>query len=191
MVVGSSLGIVVALMRLSRVFIVRAFATLYTEVFRTLPLLVVLYWVYSSLPAATGLALPAFGAAVLGFSLNEGAYQAENFRAGILSISPAQRNAGLALGMTDSQVMRRIILPQAIVRIIPLLGTEWVALFKNTSLVAVIAVEDLMYQARMLSINTFRPLEILTTVALIYYIIVFPQARLVEVLYRRYLPTER
>jgi len=184
------LGLLVTLGRLSHVRIINTLAYVYTETFRTLPLIVLLFWLYWSLPILTGIALPAFACAVLAFTLNVAAYQAEIYRAGIASISPAQHQAGLALGMTRSQVMRRIIMPQAVARILPVTGSLWIALFKDSSLASIIAVHDLMYQGRVLTVTLFRPIEILTTVALIYIVLLYPQAQVVNFLYRRYLPDE-
>ena len=84
--------------------------------------------------------------------------------------------------------MRRVILPQAVARVIPITGSLWIALFKDSSLASVIALHDLMYQGRVLAVTLFRPLEILTAVAIIYVILLYPQARIVNHLYRRYLP---
>jgi len=188
MMLGLIVGLAVALMRASRFRLIRTFAYLYTEIFRTLPLLVLLFWVHWSIPILVGIALTPFASAVLAFSLNVAAFQAENYRAGIASISAVQRQAGLALGMTGAQVMRRVILPQAVARVIPITGSLWIALFKDSSLASVIALHDLMYQGRVLAVTLFRPLEILTAVAIIYVILLYPQARIVNHLYRRYLP---
>jgi His/Glu/Gln/Arg/opine family amino acid ABC transporter permease subunit len=188
MAAGLVIGLFVAVGRLSRYRVVRYPAYVYTEVFRTLPLLVLLVWMHWTVPILTGVTVPAVTTAVVAFSLNLGAFAAENYRAGIMSISPGQREAAMALGMTPTQVMSRIILPQAVARVIPPMGSLWVSLFKDTSLVSIIAVPDLLYQGRVLSVNLYRPMEILTAVAVIYYLLTYPQSRLVNWLYRRYMP---
>lgn len=191
MAAGLVIGLFVALGRLAPLRLLRWPSYLYTELFRTLPLLVLLIWMHWTVPILTGITLTALTTAVIAFSLNLGAFAAENYRAGILSVNPGQRQAALALGMTNRQVMRRIVLPQAVARVIPPLGSLWVGLFKDTSLVSVIAVPDLMYQGRILSTNLYRPMEILTAVAVIYFILTLPQSRIVDYLYRKYLPEGR
>jgi len=185
MMVALVVGIVVALARLSSFWPFRAVAYIYTELFRTLPLLVLLWWFHWSLPILSGVSFPPFVTAIVVFSLNISAVQAEAYRAGMLSIAPSQRQAGLALGMRPWQVMRRVLLPQALIRIMPLTGTNWVSLFKDTALVSLIAVPELMYQGRAIATTTFRAVEVLTAVAVIYFVVVYPQARLVNHVYAR------
>jgi polar amino acid transport system permease protein len=175
MTLGSALGLVLALVRL-RYAPTASIISLYVEVFRATPLLVQLVWIYDVLPA-TGLRLDSFWSAVTALTLNLGAYLSETFRAGLTSVRKEQTQAGLALGMTPAQVMRSVILPQAVRRVIPPLASIWVGLFKDTSLASAIAVAELSYQANTLAVRTYRPLEILTVTALIYFIITYPQAR--------------
>lgn len=191
MAIGLLLGLVVAVARLSPLRILRWPAYFYTEVFRTLPLLVLLIWMHWTIPILSGITWTALTTSIVAFSLNLGAFAAENFRAGLMSIAPGQRQAALALGMSQGQALRRVLLPQAVARVIPPTGSLWVGLFKDTSLVSVIAVPDLMYQGRILSTNLFRPMEILTAVAVIYFILTYPQARFVDYLYRRFRPEDR
>ncbi len=188
MALGLVVGLLIALARGSRYRLIGALAYLYTELFRTLPLLALLFWIYSSLPILTGITFTSFVSAVLAFALTVSAHQAEIYRAGIMSIAPAQRQAALALGMSNAQVMRRIVLPQTAARILPVTGSLWISLFKDSSLASIIAVHELMFQGRVLAANLFRPIEILTTVAVIYVIALYPQAQLVNFLYRRFMP---
>lgn len=180
MVIGSSLGTLVAIMRLSRMRAVRTIATVYTDFLRSLPALMLLVWIYTALPLVTGLILPPFVSGVTALSLNCSAYIAEVVRSGLTSLSRGQEEAGLALGMRRTQVYRRVLLPQAIRRMIPPFGTIWVSLFKDTSLVSVISVSEIMYRTKVLSTETFRPLEVFTAGAVLYFIITYPQARLVN-----------
>jgi polar amino acid transport system permease protein len=178
------LGLIVAFARLSRIWLFRIVAGLYVDFFRGTPLLVQLLWVYYTLPILfPALLLSPLQTALVGLTLNLSAFVGEIYRAGILSIGRGQREAALALGMSPWQAMRRVILPQSVRRVIPPLGSIWVALFKDTAIVSVIAVPELMYQGKVLSIETYRPLEIYTAVALIYFVVTYPQARSVDWLY--------
>jgi polar amino acid transport system permease protein len=179
-------GLIVALMRLSRRRPVRWTAYAYTEFFRNTPLLMQVIWVYYALPLLTGLDLSRFTSGTLALSLNLTAFLAEIYRAGIASISRGQAEAALALGMRRGQMYRRIILPQAVARVIPPLGAMWVSLFKDTSILSVIGVAEVMYQAKLVAVETFRPLEIYTAVAVLYYLLASPQSMGVNYLYHRF-----
>ena len=118
----------------------RALATAYVELFRNLPLILVVYWAFYVLPILTGVGLPPLATGLAALSLNVTAYNAETFRAGINSIRRGQVEAAMALGMSRAQALRRVVVPQALRRILPVLASTWVSLFKDTSLVSVIAV---------------------------------------------------
>lgn len=186
MLLGAVLGMVVALARLSPWTGLRGIAYCYTELFRTTPLLVQIVWVFYVLPLVTGLTLTPFYSGLVAFGLNIAAFMAEIYRAGITSVGRGQSEASLALGMTGAQVMRRILIPQAVTRMIPPIGTMWISLFKDTSLVSAIGVTELMYQARFLAVDTYRPVEIFTVCAVIYFVITFPQSIGVNWLYHKY-----
>jgi polar amino acid transport system permease protein len=186
MLLGLVVGLAVALGRLSRWRPIRAAAFAYTEVFRTTPLLVQIVWVFYVLPIVTGITLSAFFSGLVALGFNVGAFMAEIYRAGILSVSPGQSAAGLALGMTRGQVMRRVVLPQAVTRVIPPMATTWVALFKDTSVLSAIGVVELMFRAREIATDTFRPLEIFTVVSVVYFLLTYPQSIAVNALYRRF-----
>jgi polar amino acid transport system permease protein len=183
-------GLLLALLRLSPIRIVRAAATGFVEFFRATPLILQIYWVFYVLPAAFDIELSEFATAVVGLSLNVSSFNSETFRAGIQSIRPGQWNAALALGMTETQVLRKIILPQAIIRVLPALASTWVSLFKDTSLVSIIAVADLSYVALKIRSETYRVLEVLTAMAALYCLMGYPQAKLVDWLHRRFKVTE-
>ena len=178
-------GLLVSLARLSRRRALRGIASGYTDFFRGTPLLVQLLWIYYSLPILTGLVLSPFLTAFVALTLNLSAFVGEIYRAGITSIARGQREAALSLGMSNWQAMRRIILPQSVRRVIPPLGSVWVSLFKDTAIVSVIAVSELMYRGKVLSIETYRPVEVYTSVALIYFVVTLPQARCVDWLFER------
>src|SRR5207302_8399442 len=119
-------------------------------------------------------------------SLNVSAYNSETFRAGIQSIRKGQVEAALALGMSRAQAVREVVLPQAVRRVLPVLASTWVSLFKDTSLVSVIAVGELAHSALQIRSQTFRVLEMLTAMAAIYWLLGYPQAKLVDWIQRKY-----
>jgi His/Glu/Gln/Arg/opine family amino acid ABC transporter permease subunit len=179
-------GLLLAFLRLSPWRGVSATATAIVEFFRATPLILQIYWVFYVLPAAFDIGFSEFTTAIVGLSLNVSAFNSETFRAGILSIRQGQWNAGLALGMSKPQVMRQIILPQAVLRVLPSLASTWVSLFKDTSLVSIIAVADLSYVALKVRSESFRILEVLTAMAGLYLLMGYPQAKLVDWLHRKY-----
>lgn len=162
---------VVAMCQLSKRRWVRSPATAYVTVFRNTPTLVQLIWVYYCLPILLNVELGAMNACVLALALSAAAYLGEIFRGGIQSIDIGQVEAGRAIGLNYFQIMRLIVFPQALRRMIPPTVNEIVTLFKYSSLVSVLGVADLTYQAQVLSSTTFRPIEIFTFLGLEYLII--------------------
>jgi polar amino acid transport system permease protein len=152
----------------------------YVQVFRCTPLLVQIIWFYYALPIAVRVEIPAWLAAGLGLTLYMGAFSAEIFRGGIMSIDKGQWQAARAIGMLPRQVMSRIILPQATRRMVPPFVNQTVLQLKNTSLLAIVAVPDLMYTAQLLVSETYRPLEIYTCLAAIYFVILYPLQKLAK-----------
>jgi polar amino acid transport system permease protein len=136
--------------------------------------LVQLIWCYYALPMVAGIDMTPMTASLLALSCYGGAFFAEIIRGGIVSIDMGQSEAASALGMTPSLAMRRIILPQALHRMLPALMNQSILMFKNTSLVSVLAVPDLVYQGQMAAHDSFRPLETYTAVAVMYFVILFP-----------------
>lgn len=179
-------GLLLAFLRFSPVAPIRLAATAFVEFFRATPLILQIYWAFYVMPAVLDIRLSEFNTALVGLVCNISAFNSETFRAGILSIRPGQRNAGLALGMSRSQVMLKIVLPQALMRVLPALASTWVSLFKDTSLVSVIAVADLSYVSLQIRAQTYRILEVLTAMAAIYWLMGYPQAKLVDWIHRRY-----
>jgi His/Glu/Gln/Arg/opine family amino acid ABC transporter permease subunit len=179
-------GLALALLRLSPFRIVRGLATAFVEFFRATPLILQIYWVYYVLPAMFDIQFSQLTTAIVGLACNISCFNSETFRAGILSIRQGQWNAGLALGMSKTEVMLRIVLPQALMRVLPALASTWVSLFKDTSLVAIISVGDLSYVSLKLRAETYRILEILTAMAGIYWLLGYPQAKLVDWIHRRW-----
>ena len=183
-------GIVLALMRLSRSRVLSAIAASFVELFRNLPLILVIYSAYYVMPIALGVSFSPFVTGLVALSLNVSAYNGETFRSGIGSIRNGQSEAAFALGMTRWQAMREIVLPQAARRVLPVLASTWVSLFKDTSLVSVIAVAELAYTSMRIRSQTFRVLEMLTAMAGIYWLLGYPQAKLVDWVNTRYRTSE-
>jgi His/Glu/Gln/Arg/opine family amino acid ABC transporter permease subunit len=183
-------GVILALMRISPLRPVSAAGACFVEFFRNIPLILLVYWAYYVMPVAIGVEFSAFTTGLVALSLNVSAYNAETFRAGIGSIRKGQTEAALALGMSRWQVMREVVLPQAIKRVTPVLASTWVSLFKDTSLVSVIGVGELAYVSSQIRAQTFRILEMLTAMAGIYWLLGYPQAKLVDWIHRRYGVTE-
>jgi polar amino acid transport system permease protein len=190
MAIAVPCGIVVAAVRLYAWAPLRALATAYVELFRNLPLILVVYSAFYVLPISTGLSLSPFTTGLAALALNVTAYNAETFRAGLGSIRRGQLEAAMALGMSRAQAIRRIVLPQAVRRILPVLASTWVSLFKDTSLVSVIAVAELAYVAMQIRAQTFRVLEMLTAMAAIYWLLGYPQAKLADWIQRRFAVSE-
>ena len=181
---GIPLGLVLALLRLAPSRWLSWPARFIIEFFRTTPPLVQLFWFFFALPILVGIEMTPFLAAALTFSIQSAAFFAEVFRAGIQSIDRGQREGALALGMSLSQSMRRIILPQAIKRMIPAFLERSIELMKTTTLVATVSYADLLYQANDLAQKTFRPLEVFTVTALIYFVFIYAVSLLVHKLER-------
>jgi polar amino acid transport system permease protein len=171
---GIVIGVICGLGLLSR----RRWLTLplegYVEIFRCTPLLVQIVWFYYALPVVLGIDIPAHVAATLVLSLYTGAFYAEIIRGGVASIERGQWDAARAIGMRRAQVMRHVVLPQAIKRMIPPFMNQSIIQLKNTSLVSTIAVADLLYQGTIITAATYRPLEVYTMVAVIYFLVLFP-----------------
>jgi polar amino acid transport system permease protein len=185
MVIAVPGGIVLALMRLSGSRLLAGASASFVELFRNLPLILVIYTAYYVMPISLGLRFSPFSTGLVALALNVSAYNGETFRAGIGSIRRGQSEAAFALGMSRWQAMREVVLPQAARRVLPVLASTWVSLFKDTSLVSVIAVGELAYTAMRIRSQTFRVLEMLTAMAAIYWALGYPQAKLVDWLHRR------
>ncbi len=186
MAVAIPCGIVLALMRLSHSRLLAGASTWFVEFFRNLPLILVVYWAFYVMPVLLHIQFSAFTTGLVALCLNVSAYNAETFRAGINSIRKGQTEAATAMGMSRWQAMHRVVIPQAWRRVLPVLASTWVSLFKDTSLVSVIAVGELAHAALQIRSQTFRVLEMLTAMAAIYWLMGYPQAKLVDWIHRKY-----
>jgi len=171
---GLVIGMTAAICLLSRFKVLRGLALGFIEIFRCTPVLVQLIWCYYALPMVAGIEMTPITASLLALSCYGGSFYAEIIRGGIVSIDTGQSEAASALGMTPGLAMRRIILPQALRRMLPALMNQSILQFKNTSLVSVLAVPDLVYQGQIAAHDSFRPLETYTAVAVAYFMILFP-----------------
>ena len=177
---GLLLGLLIGLGRLSRSRLVNMPLVALIEVFRCTPLLVQIVWFYYALPVILNIQIPAVAAATLVLSFYTAAFYAEIFRGGIISIEAGQWDAGRALGLRSWPLMRLVVLPQAVRRMVPPFLNQSIIQLKNTSLVSTIAVPDLLYQGTLITADTYRPLEVYTAVAVIYFVLLFPATRLVQ-----------
>ncbi len=181
---GTILGLLLSLMKLSRIKLLKVIASAYVEFVRGTPLLVQLYIIYYGL-FAIGLDIPANVAGIIALSLNSAAYVAEIIRAGINAVDSGQMEASRSLGMTGAQAMRHVIIPQAFKNILPALGNEFIVVIKESSIVSVIGIHELMYNTNTVRGNTFIPFEPLLVAAIIYFVMTFTLSKLLGIVERR------
>ena len=184
---GTSLiaGFVLALLRIRGPRWLRPAIVFYIDSMRAIPVLVVLVWTFFALPIVAGVTMSPFTAGLIGLTVHLAAYAAEIIRAGIESVRPGQTRAALALGMSQAQILRRIILPQALVRMLPAFGSLASVTIKDTAIASVIAVPELMRQSETVAGQSFQPIEVYTFAMLVYFLILYPVTRGVDRVYRR------
>ncbi|SDC52708.1 polar amino acid transport system permease protein [Paenibacillus sp. UNCCL117] len=193
-ILGVIFGLIFCLMRMSRVWPLKAMAASYIEFIRGTPFLVQLFLIYYGLPnlgvklpdfSLMGVSFPDFSFAVIALSINSSAYVAEVFRAGIQAIDKGQMEAARSLGLSHVQAMRFIVLPQAFKNVLPALGNEFIIVVKDSSLVSVIGIGELMYSFDTVRGNTFQTFGPLAVVALIYFVMTFTLSKLLGLAERR------
>lgn len=183
---GVILGMIISLMRMSSKRILSYPARAYISFIRGTPILVQLFIIFYGLPQLGGfLELPDFVAGVLALSINSAAYVAEIFRAGIQAVDKGQMEAARSLGMNHRMAMSHIILPQAIKNILPALGNEFIVVIKESSIVMIIGIHELMYNANIVKGSTYQPFEPLVIAAIVYWIITFTLSKFLGVAERR------
>lgn len=185
MVLALVLGLVIALCSLSSLAPLRALAHVYVQVFRGIPLLVFVIWMYYGVSMAAGVNFRPVTAGILCFTLQYGSWLSEIYRSGIQAVGRGQREAAASLGLTETQALTSVVLPQAIRIVLPGIANMFVGLIKDSSLVSVIGVFDLMRQAQLAASLTFRPFEFYTVTAAVYIALTFLVARGLVVLERR------
>jgi polar amino acid transport system permease protein len=177
LVISLPLGLVVGAGRYSRTKLFRWPATVFVETFRNIPVLVSIMWFFFAFPMLVPFEISAYTAATMALSLNTSAFFAEVFRAGIQSIAPGQWDGARALGMSYRYQMRRIILPQAIRRMIPAFTNRWIELFKLTALASTISYHDLMYTTKTIANAYYNPVEMYSVAGVIYLVLIYPMVR--------------
>ena len=174
------IGLLISLLGLSKNKFLKAFNRIYIEVFRSIPLLVLLLWVYYGLPIVVGISLSPFIAGIVSLALSDSAFEAEVFRAGIQSIPKGQRDAARSIGLNKYQAMRLVIFPQALRIILPAIGNQFVYVVKMSSLVSIIGLADLTRKANELVVSVYRPLEIYTFLVIEYLVLILVISYLVR-----------
>jgi polar amino acid transport system permease protein len=176
-VLGFVLGIFVGLARLAPQRWIRVPAGVYVELFRGVPLVMVIFWMWFILPIVLGRAIPEFGVALGAFVIFEAAYLGEIVRAGIQSVPRGQVEAARAVGLTGAQAMRHVVLPQALKNMIPSLVTQFIVLFKDTSLASIIGFMDLTKAAQVVNNREIRPFELYLFIAVVYWVCTYSMSR--------------
>ncbi|MFK0206714.1 amino acid ABC transporter permease [Agrobacterium sp. NPDC090283] len=183
--IGLTLGFVLALLVMSRWAAIRLPVMLFIEFFRCTPAIIQIVWFFYCVPMLFNVFLGSVTMGVLALGLNLAAFNAEAYRAAIQAVPKEQLDAGVALGLTPLQRVLYIVLPTAVRNSIPVLLTNGIGIFQQSALVAIVAVQDLMYQGKTLATQTYRPIETFTIVALVYFAVSFPVSQIVGYLERR------
>jgi polar amino acid transport system permease protein len=186
-VLGVLLGFVLSLMRTSESRVIYTASSVYVEFFRGTPVLIQVFWIFFCLPIVLHVDISNLASAIIALSLYMGAISSETFRASMKAIARDQHDACVALGLGPLAKTNYVIFPQTVLRAIPTLLSNTVSLFKESSLVSAVGMSDLLYVGQNIATRTFHPVEILTTVAFIYFAIAFPLTRVVTVIEQRLL----
>lgn len=186
-VAATILGFPLAVARMSKHEILRWPAQVYIEIFRGTPMLVQLLWVFYAMPALLGITIPSVPSVSIALSANLTAFMAEAYRAGMQTVPVEQVEAAQMLRLNRLAILRHIVVPQAFRAQIPTILSLDISLFKDTSLVSALGVADVTFQGNVLSSQTYRPMEVFTTVAIIYFVIAFPAALITSAIERRLL----
>ena len=186
-VLGTALGFVIGLLRSGGNAVLRGLLGVYVEIFRGTPVLIQLFWVFFCLPLILGVELSNFVSATVALTLYMGAITSETFRASLRSVGREQLDACVALGLPRRAQIVNVIMPQAVLRAAPTLLSNAISLFKESALVSAVGMADLMFIGQNISNNTARPVEVLTAVAIIYFVIAFPLTRAVTVIEQKLL----
>ena len=185
LIIGFILGAIFGLGRISRSKILYGISAVYVEVLRGTPVLVQAIWIYFALPLIVGFNIPSLAAGIIVIGLNSGAYIAEIVRGAVQSVEKGQMEAGRSLGLSRHLTMRYVIWPQAFKRMIPPLGNQFIISIKDTSLLSVILVPELIFQGRLVASNHFNAVEIYTTVAIFYLVITLTLSKILNLMEKR------
>ena len=184
-IIGLTLGFIIALLVMSPNPILRWPFTLFIEFFRCTRALVQIVWFFYCIPIIFDVYIDAMTMGILAIGLNLAAFNAEAYRAAIQGVQSNQYDATVALGLSPFQRTVYVVLPQAFRSALPVLVANGIGAFQQTALVAIVALQDLMYMGKILATDTYRPIEVFTVIALIYFAISFPVSQLVEYIERR------
>jgi polar amino acid transport system permease protein len=182
---GLTIGLVVGILRLSKRRYIRIPMIAYIEFFRNIPALVKLIWVYYMVPILMGIDLSAFTSATVALGIAAGAFFAEIYRAGIEDVDRGHVEAAHSLGLSETYTMIHIVLPQAVRKMLPAFANNFISFLKFSSLVSVLGVADLTYRTQVVSATTFRPLELFTMLAVVYFILCFILSQMVGLLEKK------
>lgn len=183
--IGIVIGLLVCFMRLSPRMPLRVLARAYQELFRCTPLLVQIMWAYYALPMLLGITISNTVAGLMVLSLYVGSFYSEIFRGGINAVDRGQSEASMALGMSRLQVMRHVVLPQAIKKMLPAFINQSVIQVKNTSLLYAISIAELTYMTAVVNSETYRPMEAYTLAAVMYFVLLFPLTQITDRIERK------
>ena len=184
-VLSMILAVPLAVARMSKIEVVRWAAQVYIEIFRCTPLLVQLFWIFYALPVLLGVTLPGLVSGVIALTANLTAYMAETYRSGFQAVPVEQIEAAKMLRLSRFQQLRYIIVPQALKMQVPVILSLNISIFKDTALVATIAVPDLMFTANTISSESYKALEVFTMAAILYFVIAFPASLITSRIERR------
>jgi His/Glu/Gln/Arg/opine family amino acid ABC transporter permease subunit len=184
-VLGFLLGIFVGLARLAAAPWIRLPATAYVEFFRGVPLVMVIFWIWFIIPQLLRLPIPEYGVALTAFVIFEAAYFGEIVRAGVQTVPRGQVEAARALGLTGTQSMRHVVLPQALRNMLPSIVTQMIILFKDTSLASIIGYVDLTKAAQIVNNREIRPFELYLFIAVVYWVCTYAMSRFARRLERQ------
>lgn len=185
LIIATIIGLIVGLVNISNNKILKVIATIYIDIIRGTPLIVQAFFIYFALPSVLNFKINPLPAGIIAISLNAGAYMAEIFRGGIMSIDKGQTEAARSLGLSYAQAMRKVILPQAVRRMIPALINQFIISLKDTSILSVIGLQELTQSGEIIIASTFRSFQIWTIVGLMYLVIVMIISNLSRRLERR------
>jgi His/Glu/Gln/Arg/opine family amino acid ABC transporter permease subunit len=184
-IISLVVGLLIALLRVQKSRPLQWLAIAFIDFFRAVPLLVLLIWLYYGVTIISGLSFSAFQAGVIGIGVLYGANLAEIFRAGLEAVPVGQREAALTLGLSRRQALQSVVLPQAVRISIPPLGNMWIGVMKDSTLVSILGIQEIMRTAQNTVLENFRPFEIYSTVAVVYLILVLIFSRIIALLERR------
>ena len=172
LIIATIIGLFIGLMNISKKKVLKIIATIYIDIIRGTPLIVQAFFIYFGLPAVLNFKINALVAGIIAISFNAGAYMAEIFRAGITSIDRGQMEAARSLGLPYSKAMVKVILPQAIIRMIPAIINQFIISLKDTSILSVIGIQELTQSGEIIIASSYRAFEIWSVVGIMYLILI-------------------